>query len=459
MSDFEMWMGSEKSYKESNECLNKVSLASSNSFDPSEYNLMSVHEGVAIVDVSGHLVTSAPAFATMFGVLGYNVLKDTLITAAQDPEVKHILLNIDSPGGSANGIDAVSELIKTISSTHKPITSFTDSKAHSAAYWIAAATDSISATRMADIGSVGVITVLTEYTKAMEKDGVTATVLRSGEFKALGSSMEVLTPQAKEVIQGKMDQMYKEFTAHISSSRSQLPSDTTIWSEGKTFMGKDAIKVGLIDKLTSFEDLTTSLVKKVSGSKDSGRMKLSEGDEMSRKKMLLDEQSVAILAAGGTLEATMGVLDTVKEVAEVVEKVAEAVIDVIEVIEDEPEVAVKSDMMSYFKTELAAANEKVLSLSIENREMKTKLDTIDVTHTQLRSIAADAINLRNVGLGRGRLELSTASDEVMLQTYNAVAKDFTKVFPVGGVTEAASTEREQVTMSNAQAAKYKAAKI
>lgn len=456
MSDFEMWMGSEKSYKETHENLHKVSLASGESFDPTDYALLSTHEGIGIIDVSGSLVTNAPAFATMFGVLGYNVLKDTLVVAAQDPEIKHILLNIDSSGGSANGIDSVSELIKTISSTHKPVTAFTDTKAHSAAYWIAAATDSISATRMADVGSIGVISVLTEYTKAMEKDGVTATVLRSGEFKALGSSMEVLTPEAKAVIQGKLDALYTEFTSHISHSRPGLSADTTQWAEGKTFLGKDAIGVGLVDNITTFEKLTTSLVKKNAAQGKSGRMQLStEGDDMSRKK-ILDEKDVAMIAATGLPEAAFGELGTLAEGVEVVEVTPEATLP-----EEETEKVVeKGSMAEFFQAELSAATDKIITLSVENKEMKTKLETMDVTHSQLRAIASDAVNLRNLGLGRGRFDLSTVSDEVLLQTYNQVSTEFNKVFPVGGVTEVASTERkEPVVMTAMQEAAVRAAKF
>jgi hypothetical protein len=190
-------------------------------------------------------------------------------------------------------------------------------------------------------------------------------------------------------------------------------------------------------------------------------MKLStEEPDMAGRKKLLDEQSVAILAAGGSLPIAMGMLDTVEDIAKIVEKVAEVVVEVIEEIqEDEPDVAVKSDMASFFKAELSEANEKVITLSMDNREMKAKLETMDVTHTQLRAIAADAINLRNVGLGRGRLELSTASDEVLLSTYSNISKEFCNTFPTGGVTELASTDRPQVQMTTAQRRAVDATKI
>jgi len=443
-------MGSEASYKTAAEVIanSQVSLSDhADGFNPADYGLLSIHEGVGVVNIVGSLVTNAHPGYAMYGVVGYNAIKDTLTVAAQDPEIKHILLNIDSPGGSAAGVDSVSTLISKISSEYKPVTAFSEGQMASAAYWIGASADSISTTRLADVGSIGVIAISQEYTKAMEQSGVTPTVFRAGEFKALGSPYEVMSKDAAKVIQGKLDTLYSEFTSHIAASRGQLSADTTKWAEGKTFLGFEGLKAGLIDQITTFEDLTTSLVKKVSGAKDSGRMKLSaEGEPDMARKQLLGEKEVAILAAGGELPVQMGVLDTVETVAKIVEEVAE---EVIEDIQDEPEVAVKSDMLSYFKAELSAAHEKVLTLSMDNREMKTKLEQIDVTHTQLRAIATDAVNLRNVGLGRGRIELSTASDEVILSTYNTISKEFNNTFHVGGIIEVASTEKETTQVSSA----------
>ena len=456
-------MGSEASYKTAAEVManSQVSLSDhADGFNPADYGLLSIHEGVGVVNIVGSLVTNAHPGYAMYGVVGYNAIKDTLTVAAQDPEIKHILLNIDSPGGSAAGVDSVSTLISKISSEYKPVTAFSEGQMASAAYWIGASADSISTTRLADVGSIGVIAISQEYTKAMEQSGVTPTVFRAGEFKALGSPYEVMSKDAAKVIQGKLDTLYSEFTSHIAASRGQLPADTTKWAEGKTFMGFQGLKVGLVDQITTFEDLTTSLVKKVSGAKDSGRMKLSaEGEPDMARKQLLGEKEVAILAAGGELPVQMGVLDTVEDVAKVVEKVAETIVDVIEDIKkpEPPESVVdKSGMVDYFKAELSAAHEKVLTLSMDNREMKTKLEQIDVTHTQLRAIATDAVNLRNVGLGRGRIELSTASDEVILSTYNTVSKEFNNTFHVGGITEVASTERPK---SLVNAAAMRAAKI
>ena len=155
---------------------------------------------------------------------------------------------------------------------------------------------------------------------------------------------------------------------------------------------------------------------------------------MARKKLLSD-QAAALLAAGVPLEAA---LDAEPETTEEVPAEAPAP---VETPETPVEAAVTTEASDFFKTQLAEANEKVINLTLDNREMKTKLETIDVTHTQLRAIAIDAINLRNVGLGRGRIDLATASDEVVLSTYSNISKDFNNTFPVGGVTEVASTEK------------------
>ena len=176
---------------------------------------------------------------------------------------------------------------------------------------------------------------------------------------------------------------------------------------------------------------------------------------MARKKLLSD-QAAALLAAGVPLEAA---LEAEPETTEEVPALAPTPEQTTEPeTTDQPEASAPApvEMADFFKTQLAEANEKVINLTLDNREMKTKLDTIDVTHTQLRAIAIDAINLRNVGLGRGRIELATASDEVVLSTYSNISKDFNNTFPVGGVTEVASTEKPAATVNSAA---IRAAKI
>jgi len=450
---FEMWLGSEASFKQAQSALVQANLNpkmdSGEDFNPSDYGLLTVSDGVGVVNIQGSMVTNAPLWASYFGVIGYNTIKDTLTYAAQDPDIKSILLNIDSGGGSASGVDSVAALINKISTDYKPVTSFSEGTMCSAAFWIGAAADNLYATRLATVGSIGVIAVSMEYTGAMEKDGVTATVFRAGKYKALGTPYEKMDEKAAAEIQSKLDVLYDEFISNIATERG-LPTSTakTSWGEGRTFLGFQGEAIGLVDAITTFEDLTTSL-KKQCAQGDSGRVNLSTGDDMARKRVL-DEKAAALLAAGVTLDVALSAEpDATTEEPTVVTPAPDAPVTPPE---DEPEVAVKSDMMDYFKAELSAANEKVLTLSMDNREMKAKLENMDVTHTQLRAIATDAINLRNVGLGRGHIELGTASDEVILSTYSTISKEFNNAFPVGGVTEVASTERETVTMTAAQRA-------
>jgi signal peptide peptidase SppA len=449
----EIWLGSENNYREVEINLAKIELASASNFDPADYGLLSVHEGVGVISISGSLVTEAPAFAAMFGVIGYNVIKDTLITAAQDPEIKQILLNVDSPGGSAMGISSVAALIQKISSEHKPITGFVENQACSAGYWLLSSTDTVHAERLATVGSIGCIAISMQYVGRMEQDGVTATVIRSTSRKAMGSPYEVLSAEAKAEIQSKIDTLYMEFKTNISQLRGLSMDTADIWGNGSTQLGFEALPLGLVDKITTFEELTSSLVKKVSASsKDSGRMNLStEGNCMARKNVLSDK-SAALLAAGVSLEAALDAEDEVIE---------QDVVEPEDVQDPEPEAPAPApvEASDFFKAQLAESNEKMISLMLDNREMKSKLETIDVTHTQLRAIAADSINLRNVGLGRGRVDLATASDEVILSTYSNISKEFNNTFAVGSLTELASTEKEKVTMSAAQKRAVGATKI
>lgn len=456
---YEFWMGSETSYKTHVDSMLQATQMRAAGTTVSDSPILDIQDGVAVISINGSLITSGNEYTSYFGLVGYNQIRDALITAAEDPEAKSILLDINSHGGSATGIGEIGDLISKINAEHKPVESFTSTNMHSAGLWLGVSAGKVSATRMADVGSIGCICTMFNYTGAMEKDGVKAYTFRNVEAsqKALGGPFEEMTAEAKAVIQEKIDALGTEFINHVAQARNVSPAvlKATV-ATGKTFLGHEAAQLNLIDKVATIEEVVTRL--KTASNTGKRVMMSTEGEpDMATKKKLLSEQSAALLAMGVPVEAALDAASDEPEQTEVPVEEAPA--------QEAPEAEAKvvppanEEMASYFKAQLADAQEKIINLSIENKEMKTKLETIDVTHTQLRAIAMDSINLRSVGLGRGHIDLSTASDEVILSTFSTISKTFNNTFPVGGVTEVASTEKPAIKLTAAQEAAYKAARI
>lgn len=208
-----------------------------------------VDNGVAIIGISGALVNSESWLLRYMGKVGYPHIVDQLVRAYNDPEVSSILMDINSPGGAANGISMVSDVINAVNQT-KPVTAFTESQMCSGGYWMGVSARHITSSRMAEVGSIGVVMTHIEYSKMMEKAGVTANVIRKGEYKALMTPYEPLTEKARAEADKAMDVIYDEFTMHVAVGR-RVSQDTvkSSMAEGRVFWGQEALQANLVDKI------------------------------------------------------------------------------------------------------------------------------------------------------------------------------------------------------------------
>ena len=131
---------------------------------------------------------------------------------------------------------------------------------HSAAMWLGSSAREIHATEMASVGSIGVIAVHQEISKALEQQGVGTTVFTAGKYKGVGNPYESLTASDKEIIQQKLDTSYEFFISAIAENRG-LTADYVKENaaEGRDFYAREAIGVGLVDQLNSFQEVVKLL--------------------------------------------------------------------------------------------------------------------------------------------------------------------------------------------------------
>ena len=115
-----------------------------------------VRDGVAVIDVAGPLVRYADLFSEISGATSVQSLASDFQAAMDALNVRQILLNVNSPGGQVNGIQELTDQIRTGSAT-KPVTAYVDGQAASAGYWLAAAAPTVISSESSLIGSVGVV--------------------------------------------------------------------------------------------------------------------------------------------------------------------------------------------------------------------------------------------------------------------------------------------------------------
>jgi protease-4 len=171
----------------------------------------------------------------------------------EDRAIKAIVIRIDSPGGVVGPSQEIfREVRKTIGK--KKVVASMGSIAASGGYYIAAAADGIVANPGTITGSIGVIMAYTNFRKLLDKIGMVPVVIKSGEFKDIGSPTREMTPDEKKVLQTFVDQTHRQFVQAVSEGRKMDMAHTASLADGRIFTGEEAVKQGLVDRLGNLED-------------------------------------------------------------------------------------------------------------------------------------------------------------------------------------------------------------
>jgi signal peptide peptidase SppA len=210
--------------------------------------------GVAVIPISGIIAKKMNLFSDISGGASTELIGRDIKAAMADPSVTSIVLDINSPGGTIEGLDALSNLIGS-SKDDKCIIAYVDGQMCSAAYWIGSAASAIVASPTAQVGSIGILVKHTDYSKADEMNGVKRTYLTAGKYKALGNDAEPLSEFARQVIQERLDDAYTIFIDTVAKNRGTTAEKVlSDMADGRVFMGQKAVSAGLVDSLGTLDD-------------------------------------------------------------------------------------------------------------------------------------------------------------------------------------------------------------
>ncbi|WP_064577187.1 S49 family peptidase [Cupriavidus gilardii] len=214
--------------------------------------------GVGVLDVSGTLVHRASSMDAMSGLTSYAQLSAHFASMVNDPDVGHIVLSINSPGGSVNGaFDFTDEVFRARGV--KPITAIVDDRAYSAAYAIASAADEIIVSRTGGVGSIGVVAAHMDRSALNERAGVKVTYIHAGARKVDGNPDAPLSDDARATLQAEVDRIYGLFVETVARNRG-LSTDAVRGTEAGTFMGSAGATAGLADKVMAPRDALREIV-------------------------------------------------------------------------------------------------------------------------------------------------------------------------------------------------------
>ncbi|QQR68852.1 MAG: S49 family peptidase [Alphaproteobacteria bacterium] len=210
-------------------------------------------EGVAIIPVTGPLFRYANLFTAVSGASSYELIARDFTAALENPQIKGIILDIDSPGGEVNGVSELSNMVYAARGK-KPVVAYASGDAASGAYWIASAADEIVVSDTSALGSIGVVGM---YRGKSGKQGEDVEIVSSqSPHKRLDPSSD----EGRARLQMRIDSMADVFIETIARNRKvSAESVQTHYGGGDVLIGAKAVQAGLADRVGSLEQLIQEL--------------------------------------------------------------------------------------------------------------------------------------------------------------------------------------------------------
>jgi protease-4 len=174
---------------------------------------------------------------------------------SEDKDVKAILLDINSPGGSVGSVQEIySEIKRAKAATKKPFVARFGEVSASGGYYVASACDMIVAQPGTITGSIGVIFSVSNFDGLMKKVGMKNEAIKSGKFKDIGSPTREMTADERKLLQGLIDDSYEQFVAAVAEGRRMPVDKVKPLADGRIYTGRQAKELGLVDRMGDLQD-------------------------------------------------------------------------------------------------------------------------------------------------------------------------------------------------------------
>lgn len=208
-------------------------------------------------------------------------------TMAAKKEVKAIILDINSPGGSVGAVQEIySAVLKAKAETKKPFIARFGEVSASGGYYVGAACDQIIAHPGSLTGSIGVIFSVGNVEGLMKKIGYRSEVIKSGKFKDMGSMTRDMTPEERKLLQSMIDDSYDQFTGAVAQGRKMTGEQVRAMADGRIYTGRQAKEAGLVDSLGDLQDAVDAAG--VAAGLGKNPRVLSDGDPLENFMSLLE---------------------------------------------------------------------------------------------------------------------------------------------------------------------------
>ena len=231
--------------------------------DPPTHPLLNIDERIGIVRLHGPLIRRPSLIENwLFDAVSTEDAIAAVRQAATHEKIDAILLDIDSPGGTAMGTTELAEAVAD-ASKEKFVYAYTGGLMCSAAYWVASQCDAIYASPSARVGSIGVIIPFLDTSEAFERAGLKMEVFASGKFKSIGTPGVALTEEQRELLHAEVAEIFGDFRAAVLARGRKIPDEAM---EGQTFSTRQAQRHNLAG-MAKDRDAVLARLRRLHGSK------------------------------------------------------------------------------------------------------------------------------------------------------------------------------------------------
>lgn len=283
------------------------------SINAPDYQIM---DGAALIKICGIMQKPTSKFD---GFCSTVKARANIAAAQADPAVKGLFFYFDSPGGFSAG---TYELGESISGCQKPTAGYIADVGASAGYWVAAQCEKLSMNEPGRCGSIGTYGVIEDTSKAYEMDGVKCTLVTSGALKGQGVDGVPVSDAAIAAYQSQVDDITARFIASVAKGRGMSVDAVKSLATGATWGSSEALSLGLIDSVETFEDAFNSFADSLNNEDDI--QTITGAIQMENENQIPDSAPVASAPAAAIPEPAAAVIPEKSQDELIAEAVAKA---------------------------------------------------------------------------------------------------------------------------------------
>lgn len=217
------------------------------------------NNGVGVLPIHGTIMRNVdPKVAKFFGISDTITIQEQIQNYLDDSKITHILLDVDSGGGSVTGVQETAEMI-AMADKEKPVYAVCEGMMASAAYWMGSQARAIIASKSSKIGSIGVYLPVFDSSEMYKSQGIQVELIKNKEatYKGAGFDGTSLTDEQRNNLQEMVQEIYTEFSTSVKSARPSISKEAM---QGQVFLGSRAKGMGLVDLVGSYGDAINLLV-------------------------------------------------------------------------------------------------------------------------------------------------------------------------------------------------------